>query len=56
VGHNVMRNFRKQAKEQKIPFIACKRSVCELKQCLDKSGIKSDQVCNSCWSCTRTTH
>jgi len=39
VGHNVMRNFRKQAKEQQIPFIACKRSVCDLSNCLDKCGL-----------------
>lgn len=51
VGHNVMRNFRKQAKEQKIPFIACKRSVCELAQCLDKSGFKPDLAYSGCYSC-----
>ncbi len=38
VGHNVMQNFRKQAKAQKIPFVACKRSVCDLSRCLDKCG------------------
>ena len=38
VGHNVMRNFRKQARERSIPFIACKRSVCDLAHCLDRCG------------------
>jgi hypothetical protein len=39
VGHNVMSNFRKLAKEQNVPFIACKRSVGELTKHLDKCGI-----------------
>ncbi|MDM8561667.1 DUF2325 domain-containing protein [Candidatus Parabeggiatoa sp. HSG14] len=38
VGHNVMHNYRKRAREQKIPFIACRRSVCDLAKCLDKCG------------------
>jgi hypothetical protein len=48
VGHNVMRNFRKQAKEQQIPFIACKRSVCELAKNLDKCGFGWEQACETC--------
>ncbi|EDN69496.1 conserved hypothetical protein [Beggiatoa sp. PS] len=38
VGHNVMRNFRQQARKHSIPFIACKRSVCDLTHCLDRCG------------------
>lgn len=45
VGHNVMRNFRKHAKEQHIPFIACKRSVCDLSSCLDKNGFLPKKLC-----------
>lgn len=30
VGHNVMRNFRKLARENKVPFIACKRTICDI--------------------------
>lgn len=49
VGHNVMRNFRKQAREHNIPFIACKRSVCELANCLDKQGfIEPSKNCQQC--------
>ncbi len=55
VGHNVMRNFRKQAKEQAIPFIACKRSVCELATCLDKCGFVPTKACTHCHSC-QTKH
>jgi hypothetical protein len=39
VGHNVMSNFRKLAKEQNVLFIACKRSVGDLTRCLDKCGL-----------------
>ena len=38
VGHNVMCTFRKRARKHNIPFIACKRSVCDLARCLDKCG------------------
>ncbi len=38
VGHNVMHNFRKQAKAQKIPFIACRRSVSDVARSLEKFG------------------
>ncbi|OAD19118.1 hypothetical protein THIOM_005268 [Candidatus Thiomargarita nelsonii] len=38
VGHNVMCNFRKQAKAQQIPFIACKRNISDLARCLDRYG------------------
>jgi hypothetical protein len=48
VGHNVMRNFRKQAREQQIPFIACRRSVCELTKNLDQYGFVCQQSCKKC--------
>jgi hypothetical protein len=38
VGHNVMRNFRKQAKKQNIPFIACKRSITDVARNLKRYG------------------
>ncbi|ALG66756.1 DUF2325 domain-containing protein [Beggiatoa leptomitoformis] len=47
VGHNVMRNFRQQAKDQQIPFIACKRSVCDLARCLDKCGYIPQHGCSA---------
>lgn len=58
VGHNVMRNFRKQAKEQKIPFIACKRSVRELANGLDKCGFLPEKHCTHChaYNKSATTH
>jgi hypothetical protein len=39
LGHNVMRHFRSLALQQKIRFIACRRSACSLKQSLDSAGI-----------------
>jgi hypothetical protein len=49
VGHNVMRNFRKQAREQQIPFIACKRSICDLAKNLDKCGFAGQSMsCDNC--------
>lgn len=53
VGHNVMRNFRKLAREQQIPFIACKRSVCDLAHNLDKSGFTCEHSCENCPSNNR---
>ena len=51
VGHNVMRNFRKQAREQQIPFIACKRSVCDLAKNLDKCGFSEQSIaCDNCYA------
>lgn len=38
VGHNVMRNFRKQAKKQNIPFIACKRTITDVARNLERYG------------------
>ncbi|PXX49045.1 MULTISPECIES: DUF2325 domain-containing protein [Aquitalea] len=47
LGHNVMRHFRALAAEEQVRFIACRRSVCALKQSLDCAGLSSKQ-CGSC--------
>ena len=47
LGHNVMRHFRSLAAEQDIRFIACRRSVCALKQSLTGAGL-CEQACASC--------
>lgn len=39
LGHNVMRHFRQLALEHNIRFIACRRSVCALKQSLNGAGL-----------------
>ncbi|MDN0084791.1 DUF2325 domain-containing protein [Crenobacter sp. SG2305] len=39
LGHNVMRHFRELASEENVRFIACRRSVCSLKQSLSCAGI-----------------
>lgn len=52
VGHNVMRNFRKLARENQIPFIACKRTVGDVATCLDKCGFAAPQSgCAKCEQC-----
>jgi len=51
VGHNVMRNFRKQAREQNIPFIACKRSVGDVSKNLDKLDKNSLDCPHNCDHC-----
>jgi hypothetical protein len=42
-----MRHFRSLAAEQDIRFIACRRSVCALKQSLTGAGL-CEQSCASC--------
>lgn len=44
LGHNVMRHYRELASEQKVRFIACRRSVCALKQSLACAGFD----CSNC--------
>lgn len=39
LGHNVMRHFRALAAEEKVHFIACRRSVCALKTSLHGAGL-----------------
>lgn len=34
LGHNVMRHYRELAEESNIPVIACRRSVCAIRQLL----------------------
>ncbi|MEK7992000.1 MAG: DUF2325 domain-containing protein [Thiotrichaceae bacterium] len=51
VGHNVMRNFRKLARENKVPFIACKRTMGHVATCLDKCGYAEPQSCEKCQQC-----
>ena len=52
VGHNVMRQFRAVAKDERIKFIACRRSVCcleeSLKQCLKNETCISLRKCEDC--------
>ncbi|ETD73035.1 hypothetical protein V757_00545 [Pelistega indica] len=36
LGHNVMKSFRAAAEKQNIPIVACKRSVCSMKQALEQ--------------------
>ncbi len=51
VGHNVMRNFRKLARENKVPFVACKRTISDVATCLDKCGYSEPQDCEKCRQC-----
>lgn len=46
LGHNVMKHFRQLANEENIRFIACRRSVCSLKQSLECVGLS--EKCASC--------
>ena len=50
LGHNVMRHFRELAHEENIRFIACRRSVCALKQTLENCGLTmgKTQACAMC--------
>jgi hypothetical protein len=38
LGHNVMKTFRAAAQRSGIRVLACRRSVCSLKQALSQSG------------------
>ncbi len=38
LGHNVMKAFREAARDSGIPVVACRRSVCALKQALEGCG------------------
>ena len=46
LGHNVMRHFRELASAHNIRFIACRRSVCALKQSL--TGVGFTERCAQC--------
>ncbi len=49
LGHNVMRHFRELANEHQVRFVACRRSVCALKQSLD--GLSQQEKANICANC-----
>lgn len=46
LGHNVMRHFRALAQENGVPVMACRRSVCAIKETLVQCGI--GQPCQDC--------
>jgi len=52
LGHNVMRHFRALASQEDVRFIACRRSVCALKQSLSSAGLSEV----SCKHCPRSTN
>jgi hypothetical protein len=43
LGHNVMKTFRAAAQKSGIRVLACRRSVCSMKQALDQCG-----YCEAC--------
>jgi hypothetical protein len=43
LGHNVMKTFRAAAQRSGIRVVACRRSVCSMKQALDQCG-----YCEAC--------
>lgn len=45
LGHNVMRHFRSLASQENVRFIACRRSVCALKQSLSAVGLREHSLC-----------
>lgn len=38
LGHNVMKTFRAAAQKSGVRVVACRRSVCSMKQALDQCG------------------
>lgn len=47
LGHNVMKAFRQAAQRSGIPVLACRRSVCALKQALDQCGLCESPACHT---------
>lgn len=45
LGHNVMKSFRRVAREEGVPVLVCKRSVCSLRKTLECHGLR---VCAQC--------
>ncbi|WP_323003460.1 DUF2325 domain-containing protein [Denitromonas sp.] len=45
LGHNVMQRFREAAGKAGVEFVCCRRSVCALKQALDR---RAGSDCRSC--------
>jgi hypothetical protein len=50
LGHNVMRSFRRLAKQHNVPFVACRRSVVSLSAALDRYEAESAR-CAACGGC-----
>ena len=45
LGHNVMQRFREAAGKAGVEFVCCRRSVCALKQALDR---RANSACRTC--------
>ena len=45
LGHNVMQRFREAAGKAGVEFVCCRRSVCALKQVLDR---RAESRCRAC--------
>jgi hypothetical protein len=52
LGHNVMRKFRRLAKDNRIPYVACRRSTVSLSEALDRLAVPTD-ACAGCQGCER---
>lgn len=49
LGHNVMQRFRAAARDEGVPLLCCRRSVCSLRQALDAFGAcPKDAACAGC--------
>ena len=56
LGHNVMRNFRRLAKENGVPVVACRRSTISLIAALERlEGGSGAAACVGCGGCDRRT-
>jgi len=51
LGHNVMRNFRRLAKDHGVPVVACRRSTVSLTMALDR--LQLTDACVACGGCDR---
>jgi len=52
LGHNVMRSFRRLAKDHGVPVIACRRSTVSLSLALDR--LQGSDACVDCGGCERS--
>ncbi|MCD8504324.1 MAG: DUF2325 domain-containing protein [Burkholderiaceae bacterium] len=53
LGHNVMKSFRQAAQRSGAKVMACRRSVCAMKQALEQSGLcqrdePANPMCERC--------
>jgi len=46
LGHNVMKTFRSAAQKSGVKVVACRRSVCAMKQALEQCGLCSLAGCD----------